>query len=53
MATHDTSPAIKDIPVICKFLNVFPEDLPNLSPDRDVEFAIEVLLGTTSISRAP
>jgi hypothetical protein len=26
--------------VVCEFLDVFPDELPGLPPDRDVEFAI-------------
>jgi hypothetical protein len=29
---------IQDIPVVYEFLDVFPEDLPRLPPERDVEF---------------
>jgi hypothetical protein len=32
---------------------LFPEELPGLPPDRDVEFAIELILGTAPISRRP
>jgi hypothetical protein len=42
---------IQDIPVVCEFLDVFPEDLPGLPPERDVEFVIELKPGTTPISR--
>jgi hypothetical protein len=42
---------IRDIPVVCKFLDVFPKDLPRLPSERDVEFVIELKLGTTPISR--
>jgi len=31
---------------------VFPEELTGLPPDRDVEFAIDLLPGTASISKA-
>jgi hypothetical protein len=44
-------PEIKDIPVVCEFLDVFPEDLPGLPPERDVEFVIELKPGTAPISR--
>jgi hypothetical protein len=44
-------PEIQDIPVVCEFLDVFPEDLPGLPPERDVEFVIELKPGTTPISR--
>jgi len=48
-----TSWAIKDIPVVCEFPDVFPDDLLGLPPDRDVEFKIELLPGTAPISRRP
>jgi hypothetical protein len=32
---------------------VFPEDLPGLPPDRDVEFVINLLLGTMPIAQSP
>jgi hypothetical protein len=44
-------PKIQDIPVVCEFPDVFPEDLPGLPPERDVEFVIELKSGTTPISR--
>jgi hypothetical protein len=44
-------PEIQDIPVVCEFPDVFPEDLPGLPPERDVEFVIELKPGTTPISR--
>jgi hypothetical protein len=44
---------LKDIPVACEFPDVFPEDLPGMPPDRDVEFVIELQPGTTPISRRP
>jgi len=42
-----------DIPVVCKFPDVFPDELPSLLPNRDMEFKIELVLGTTPISRRP
>ena len=42
-----------DVRVVCIFPNVFPEELPGLPPDRDIEFEIELLPGTTPISKAP
>jgi hypothetical protein len=44
-------PEIQEIPVVCEFPDVFPEDLPGLPPERDVEFGIELKPGTTPISR--
>jgi hypothetical protein len=42
---------IRDIPLVCEFLDVFPEDLPGLPPKRDVEFVLELKPGTAPISR--
>ena len=42
-----------DIPVVCEFPDVFLDELPGLLPDRDVEFKIELVLGTAPISRRP
>jgi hypothetical protein len=44
-------PEIQDILVVCEFLDVFPEDLPGLPLERDVEFVIELKLGTAPVSR--
>ncbi|XP_040967859.1 uncharacterized protein [Gossypium hirsutum] len=38
------------IRTVCEFPDVFPEELPGLPPDREVEFAIEVYSGTAPIS---
>ena len=45
--------AIADIPIVCDFTDIFPNDLPGLPPDQDVEFKIELLPGTAPISRRP
>ena len=39
--------------VVREFLDVLPEDLPRLPPDREVEFTIDVLPGIAPISKAP
>jgi hypothetical protein len=44
-------PEIQDIPIVCEFPDVFPEDLPGLPPERDVEFVIELKPGTAPVSR--
>ena len=42
-----------DIPVVYEFSDVFLDELFGFPPSRDVEFKIELLLGTTPISRRP
>jgi hypothetical protein len=44
---------VKDIPVVCEYPDVFPDDLPGMPPDRDIEFIIELQLGTAPISKRP
>jgi hypothetical protein len=52
-ATIAKAKEIADVPMVCEFSDVFPNDLPGLPPDRDVEFKIELLPGTGPISRRP
>jgi hypothetical protein len=42
---------LKDIPVVCEYTDVFPEYLPGMPPDRDIEFIIELQPGTAPISK--
>jgi hypothetical protein len=42
---------VKDILVVREFLDVFPDNLPGLPPDRAVEFLIELKPNTAPISR--
>ncbi|XP_057982246.1 uncharacterized protein LOC131167457 [Malania oleifera] len=44
---------IKDIPEVRDFLGVFAEDLSKPPPDREVEFVIDPISGTTLISKTP
>ena len=44
---------LADIPVVWEYPDVFPDDLPRMPPDRNVEFAIELQPGTVPISRRP
>ena len=41
------------IPVVREFPNVFPEDLPGIPIDREIEFSIDLLPETSSILKAP
>ncbi|XP_074277374.1 uncharacterized protein LOC141601012 [Silene latifolia] len=42
-----------DIPVVGEFSDVFPEEIPGLSPKRDIDFNVELKPGTCPISKAP
>ncbi|CAL1400329.1 unnamed protein product [Linum trigynum] len=44
---------VEDVEVVREFPDVFPEELPGLPPEREVEFDIELVPGTTPISMAP
>jgi hypothetical protein len=44
---------LKKIPVVCEYADVFPDELPGMPPDRDIEFAIELQPGTAPISKRP
>jgi hypothetical protein len=44
---------LDEIRVVCEFPDVFPDDLPGMPPDREVEFVIDLLPSTTPISKCP
>jgi hypothetical protein len=44
---------LKKIPVVCEYADVFPDELPEMPPDRDIEFAIELQSGMAPISKRP
>ncbi|KAJ9547194.1 LOW QUALITY PROTEIN: hypothetical protein OSB04_019737 [Centaurea solstitialis] len=44
---------IADVDVVREFPDIFPEDLPGLPPERQVEFRIDLALGAAPIARAP
>jgi hypothetical protein len=44
---------VERILVVCEYLDVFPDELPGMPPDRDIEFAIELQPRTAPISKRP
>jgi hypothetical protein len=44
---------LDEIPVVCEYTDVFPDELLGMPPDRDVEFVIELQPGTAPISKRP
>ena len=41
------------VKIISEYLDMFPEELPQMPPNREVVFTIDVIPGTTLISKAP
>ncbi|KAJ0588116.1 putative transcription factor interactor and regulator CCHC(Zn) family [Helianthus annuus] len=50
---NNESKKLEDIPIVSEYADVFPENLPGLPPDREVEFRIHLILGTIPIAKAP
>ena len=44
---------VEKIPVVREFPDVFPEELLGIPLEREVDLSIEIVLGTTPVSRAP
>jgi hypothetical protein len=42
-----------EVPMVNEFPDVFPEELPGMPPDRNIEFVIELNPGTTPIYKTP
>jgi hypothetical protein len=50
---HVAELKLEDIHVVREFLDVFPDDLPGMPPERAIEFKIELQPGTAPIAKAP
>ncbi|KAJ9545025.1 hypothetical protein OSB04_024732 [Centaurea solstitialis] len=44
---------VADVPVVRDFPDVFPEDLPGVPPERQVEFGIDLIPGAAPVAKAP
>ena len=44
---------LEDIPIVKEFPDVFPDDFSSLPQDRSIEFVIELVPGTETISVRP
>jgi hypothetical protein len=53
MVNHLEEKPLENIKVVCEYPDVFPEELPGMPPNRDIEFSIELLPGTAPISKRP
>ncbi|GKA03168.1 putative reverse transcriptase domain-containing protein [Tanacetum coccineum] len=45
--------SVKDVLVVNEFLDVFPEELSGIPPERQVDFRIDLIPGATPIDKAP
>ena len=45
--------SIDEVPIVCEFPDVFPEELPGVPPERQVEFRIDLVPGAAPIAKAP
>jgi hypothetical protein len=53
MLNQTKAVALEDIRVVQEYRDIFPEELPGMPPDHDIEFLIELLPGTPTISKRP
>ena len=51
--TKKAKPSLSDIPTVSDYPDVFPEELPGLPPQREIEFAIDVVPSATLASITP
>ena len=45
--------SLEGVPVVNEYPDVFSEELPGMPPDRDIEFVIELIPGTSPIAKRP
>jgi hypothetical protein len=45
--------SLEEVPVVNEYLDVFPEELPGMLPDRDIEFVIDLVPRTSLIAKRP
>jgi hypothetical protein len=50
---HTVAKSIEEIPMVLKFPVIFPYDLLGMTPERDIEFKIELQPGTAPIAKSP
>jgi hypothetical protein len=46
-----SGPTIDQVPVVCEYPDVFPEEFPGMPPDRDIEFIFELVPRIASIAQ--
>ncbi|KAI3765101.1 hypothetical protein L2E82_15127 [Cichorium intybus] len=53
VSTEPTKRSVENVAVVKEFADVFPDELPGLPPDRQLEFTIDLVPGAAPIARAP
>ena len=51
MVNHIQAESPEEVPVVREFADVFPDELPGMPPERDVEFTIDLVPGTKPIAK--
>ncbi|GAU10567.1 hypothetical protein TSUD_419560, partial [Trifolium subterraneum] len=51
--SSESSLSPSDIPIVREYLDVFPEEINSLPPEREIEFSIDLVPGSQPISVAP
>jgi hypothetical protein len=49
---HTMAKSIKEIPMVREFSDIFPDDLPGMPPERDIEFKTELQSGTAPVAKS-
>ena len=50
---NNTAEKISVIPIVEEYADVFPDEIPELPPSRDVDFSIDLIPGAGPVSMAP
>ena len=45
--------SLEEVPIVNEYPDVFPEELPGMPPDRDIELVIDLIPGTSPIAKRP
>ena len=49
----ENKPSLKDLTILHGFRDVFLDETPELPPIREIDFSINILSGSSTISKAP
>ncbi|XP_057779986.1 uncharacterized protein LOC130998590 [Salvia miltiorrhiza] len=53
MGSTPTEATVEDVEIVREFPDVFPEEIPGLPPNRQVEFTIDLVPGAAPVSKTP